>query len=326
MSVDKNVDKVPSRYDWIYPEDFSVDLDKSTIKRLYIKQNFRRTNQIFEYDGLPETITKKDLEIILQSKGYAIIAKVDGKLYAFWGGLGGMPNPYYLPTKAIVANPALKYNATLEIDKECVVMLNDCLYMGLYPLIDKNASLLAECDISFKFAAVNTRIPAVINVKNDVEKESAEKFLKDIEDGKKIGVILSETFEENNTVGVYKFADSANLVQHLIELKQYIIGTFYMDLGIQSSFNMKREAINEAEAGLNTDILFPSIDDMLEQRRIGVEKINKMFGTHISVRISSVWQDLREKQELSIDKIESEIDKNEGDVNDNGNVEEPKAD
>ena len=102
------------------------------------------------------------------------------------------------------------------------------------------------------------------------------------------------------------------IIKSLIELKQYILGTFYQELGIQSQFNMKREAINEAEAALSEDILYPLIDDMLIQRQIGLEKVNKMYGTNITVELSSVWKQLREQNDLQMDLINSEIDKNLG--------------
>src|SRR5574344_149187 len=91
-----------------------------------------------------------------------------------------------------------------------------------------------------------------------------------------------------------------------------MLGTFYQVLGIHSQVNMKREAINEAEAALSEDILYPLIDDMLIQRQIGLEKVNKMYGTNITVELSSVWKQLREQNDLQMDLINSEIDKNLG--------------
>ena len=37
---------------------------------------------------------------------------------------------------------------------------------------------------------------------------------------------------------------------------------------------------------MNEDALFPLIDDMLKQRQVGVDAINAMFGTNITVEIS----------------------------------------
>ena len=74
---------------------------------------------------------------------------------------------------------------------------------------------------------------------------------------------------------------------------------------------MKREAINEAEAGMSDAILFPLCDLMLEERKKGLEKVNKMFGTNITVEFDSVWEILRDEQEQKEELVESEIEKNE---------------
>lgn len=306
---------ISNRDRWLFGEDSEqFSFDKKSIQDLYVKKFLLKTQRMFKYTNLPGTIPQRDLELIMQCSGCVTIAKVNDKLYAFKGSLGGTPNEYYLPTISIVANPYLHYNANLTIDKDCVVMLNDSLYEGLLPQIQHASNLLAECDISFKFTTINIRVPAIIEATNDTSKTEAENFLQKVEEGSKLGVICGEQFLDR--INVYNYASSEYSVQHLIELKQYIYGTFLQELGIQSSFNMKREAINEAEASLNTDILYPLIDDMLMQRKIGVDKINKMYGTNIEVELDSVWKQLREQQDIAIREQESEILVNEAQAND----------
>lgn len=324
---------ISNRDKWLFGEDTEKkSFDKKYIQDLYVKKFLVRTQRMFKYKNLPDTIPSKDLELIMQCSGCVTIAKVNDKLYAFKGSLGGEPNEYYLPTKSIIANPYLHYNANLTIDKECVVILNDSLYQGLLPQIEHTSNLLAECDISFKFTAVNIRIPSIIEATNDTSKKEAEKFLEEVEKGEKLGIISGEQFLER--INVYDYAFKSDAVQHLIELKQYIFGSFCQELGIQSTFNMKREAINEAEASLDTDILYPTIDDMLTQRKIGVDRVNKMFGTNIEVELDSVWKQLREQQDLQLKMQESEINVNEQqaqeptkdtiekEINDNDNITE----
>ena len=271
---------------------------------------------MFDYEGLPKTLPKRFVELILQTWGYIILKQVDGEWYGFYGGLGGVPDAYYQPTIATVSNPYLKYSATLEIDKDCIVIRNDALRMGLLPLIERYAYLQAETDISFKFMAVNTRVGWIINTKNDSQKDSAEEFLNNIEKGEKLGVIHSKDFDPDEDLNVYNQQLTPNLIQHLIELKQYNEGTFLQEIGIQSAFNMKREAINEAEAALSTDILFPMIDELLEEREDGWKRFNEFSGEHVKVKLSSVWEHLRNTREMSDTIIENEI-------KDSMNVEEP---
>mgnify|MGYP003297662690 CR=1 FL=1 len=90
---------------------------------------------------------------------------------------------------------------------------------------------------------------------------------------------------------------------------------------------MKREAINEAESTLSTDILFPLIDDLLEERQIAIDMINAKYGLNIKVKISSVWAHTRTNRYLQEQVLANEanlnIDKDkDGDVEKEG-VEQP---
>lgn len=301
---------IPNRADWLFGCGLSDILsDKSKLRESYIRYMLSQTVEMFEYDGLPETIPQKELEILLQLNGFAIWKEVKGKLYVFFGGLGGVLNEYYHPTRAIISNPYLNYSADLEIDKDCVVSFNDKLRYGLYPMFNKYASLMSECDISMRFALVNARIPYLINANDDNTKESVETVLKDIWDGSKFGVILNKQLLDKNGVFTAEFGKSnQSNIKDLIELRQYIKSSWYLELGIQSNYNMKRESLNSTETTMDEDVLLPLIDDMLEQRRNDLEKVNKMFGLNITVKLSSSWEKVREeiKNELAKQETESE--------------------
>ena len=300
------MDKVPNRSNWSFDVS-GQDLSLDKLTEYYIKDTLIRTQKIFKYSDLPKTIPKEQLELLLQRNGYAVITKVNGELYAFYGGLGGEPNEYYLPTIATVANPALKFSKSMVIDKECVVIKNDVMFMGLMPLIESTSYLLAQADISFKYALINGRMKAIVTAPNDEIKASLDEMFKQIEKGSSLKVVVDDDLMNELKVSPYGSNDNGI---DIIELKQYIIGSFYQKLGIQSNFNMKREALNSAESALNDDILYPLIDEMLEQRQKGVEKINELFGTNISVELSSVWKQLRD-QEQQVVKEDKKEDVNE---------------
>lgn len=294
-----------SRDEWIFGCCKDVLNDKQSLIHSEILQMLKRSVRIFEYTNLPDTIQHKDLETQLQVGRFNTWKEVNGDLYCFNSSLGGEPNPYYLPTKAIIANPALKYNATLTIDKDCVVMLNDSYYQGFMPLFTKYASLLIEAELSLKYAIINARVPALIQADNDGTYKSATEFFDKIVKGEGYGIVSSkEFFDGIRSTDFYKQA----YIKDLIEAIQYIKGSWFNAIGLNAQFNMKREAINEAEASLNEDVLYPTLDDMLECRQFALEKINKMFGTNISVKFSSVWEQNKKQEELSLDimKIEAE--------------------
>ena len=68
---------------------------------------------------------------------------------------------------------------------------------------------------------------------------------------------------------------------------------------------MKRESINSNESQLNKDAILPLPDTMLESRLLGVERVNKLFGTKISVDFSSAWKKSRQALEESLDDIDN---------------------
>lgn len=320
---------IPSRNEWLFGQVKNILEDKETMLRLAVTQMLNKSTQIFKYNNLPETIQPKDLETQLQVSGFSIWKEVEGKLYTFTGGLGGQPNPYYLPTIAIVANPALKYNAELKIGEECVVMLNDHYYQGLMPLFNKYGSLLVEAEVSLKYAIMNARVPALIQADNDTSKKTAEEFFKKIYEGSGYGIIASKEFLDGiRSQDFYKQA----YIKDLIEAIQYIKGSWFNEIGLNAAFNMKREAINEAEATLNEDILYPTIDTMLACRKYALDKVNEMYGTNITVELNSVWMQNRVHEDLVLEKEEAEIEaitdeeKEEGENEDIGNPNPESAD
>lgn len=298
------MDGLNNRNNWIIGKCNNILNHKDKMLEALIFQMLNKTTQMFEYKNLPETIPYKDLETQLQVNGFAIWHEVHGKLYTFTGGLGGTPNVYYLPTIATVANPALKFSKNLAIDTECVVMLNDHYYQGLMPLFNKYGNLLVEAELSLKYAIINARVPALVQADNDNTHKSAEEFFQKIIDGKEYGVIASkEFFDGIRTQDFYKQA----YIKDLIEAIQYIKGSWYNEIGLNAVFNMKREAINEAEATLNEDILYPTPDTMLKCRRDALEKVNSMYGTDITVDFTSVWKNNRVMDDLTVDLKQAEV-------------------
>ena len=264
--------------------------DKKICINTHIRYMLNRTQSMFKWSGLPDTIPQRNLELIIQCNGCAAFYKYNGELYAFSGGLGGEPNPYYMPTIFTIANPALKLTVNAEIDKDCIIVPNDAMYLGLLPLFSKYATSLTENELSIMVALINSRIPALISSDNDGATKSAEKYIADIKDGK-LGVIASQAFFDGIKTQPYGATSNTNTITNLIESQQYIRATWFNDLGLNANYNMKRESINSGESQLNDDALLPLVDNMLECRQVAVEKINAMFGTSITVNFASAWED-----------------------------------
>lgn len=283
--------KIPKKYQWFFNTDDMLLKDKESLIFFHYNMALTKTLKMFEYGGLPDTIPYRELEKILQLNSFAYWLKKDNKLYVFFGGLGGRPDEYYRPTDFIVANPYLKYYKVVKVDEEGVLMWNDYAHLGMSLMLRRYAELMAECDITLRFGLINARLVAILTAMNDNAKDSAEKLLQDVEEGRKLGVIMGESIlDENGDVKVYDYRKAQTSdIKDVMELQQYLKASFWNDIGIQANYNMKREAINGNEAGMNEESLKPFVDDMLECRREAIEKINKQFGTNITVNFSSSW-------------------------------------
>lgn len=287
-------------------------LDKDRAISNYVKMMLNRTQQMFKYENLPDTIPQRMLEMYLQTSGVAIITEVNNNLYAFTGGLGGEPDPYYQPTLATIANPALKISDNLEIGKECEIIYSDSMWMGLLPLIQKYAILLAENDISMRTASINMRLTAILSVTDDRTKESALEYLRQIEKGQ-LGVLVDtkNLLTESDSFSVSPLAGSGltSYISQLTEYNQYLKASLFNELGLQANYNMKRESLNSSETEMDSDVLVPLVDNMLECRKICLEKVNTLYGTNITVELASAWEDRQELRDMVDD---TDIGNNEG--------------
>ena len=290
----------------------------------HVMYMLNRTQSMFKWDGLPDTIPQRILELYLQINGNVCFYRYNGDLYVFTGGLGGEPDVYYMPTIYTISNPALKISKQLRIDDECVVIPNDSLYLGLLPMFNKYATELTETELSIDVATINSRIIDLISAPDDRTRESAKKFLEDIRDGN-LGVIAENAFLDGIKSQPYGTSGNSNNLTNLIELIQYQKASWFNELGLNANYNMKRESINAGESQLNNDALLPLVDDMLESRKRGIEKVNSMFGTEISVSLFSSWEDNQEEIELEQEQLENPESNDEGENNDE-NITEENAD
>lgn len=261
--------------------------DKDTAVTEFIANTLAKTQSMFEYEGLPESIPQKELERLLQTTGNVFVTKVDGVLYALSGGKGGEPDVYGRATLYTVANPALKLNKTYDIQKDGVLIENDSNGESLLPLIGRYAVLHTDGLISLNTASILTRITMLISASDDKTKQSADEFLRKIQDGE-FSIIGENAFFKGVNMQTAPTTNSVYITQ-LIELIQYYKASMYNELGLNANYNMKRERLNLGEVSMNVDVLLPYVDNMLKERQNAVEKINAMFDTEISVKLASSW-------------------------------------
>ena len=286
----------------LMPFDFAYCSDKSKVFENYCKYTFTRTQSMFTYEGLPDTIPVQWLESYLQRNGSCCIAEHEGKLYALLGNAGGELDEYYQPTIYTVANPALNLSKSYKIGEDCVYCRNDFDAVGLVPLVSRYCGLMTENLLTVRISDINMRMMNLLSAPDDNTLQSTKQYLKDLEDGK-LGVVGETPFFEGLKLQSKGVGNGDYMIQ-FIELQQYLKGSMYNELGINANFNMKREALSGQEVALNDDALMPLIDDMLKQRRAMCDELNEMFGLNVSVDYGSTWHsNVVEKQLISEDEL-----------------------
>lgn len=296
-----------------------LDKHKSVMK--YVFTMFNRTNQMFEWTGLPDTIPVEILELYLQLNGQCAITEVGGKLFALPGGLGGPLDPYFRPTVYIAAIPGLRDGdrsfsksmkianhldpfAPVETKGECVLVKNDTLMEGMLYMYARYATQLTENDISIRSAQINARAHVNIVAENDRDAASARGYVSALEAGK-IEIITGRALMDSIKIANISM-NSANVIIQLIELQQYLKASWYNEIGLNANFNMKREYQSEEELQANTDVLLPLVDNMLECRRRAVDSVNSTYGTSISVKKNSSWENKQEERDVQQETKEAE--------------------
>lgn len=298
-------------------------------KRKLIRDNYymmlNKTAQMFEYDGLPPTLPKVALELLLQTEGSAVIWNPPESykpvgygmsfqysslvtrdsdsleslvtrvpIYAFSTNLAEAPDPYHEPYKVVVTNPGFEpsISETLVLNQDCILIRNDTYMRGLHYLHRKYAYLLAEAEVSLRSTLVCLRDQLTFVAKTESQRAAVAQYIRDRENGVP-GSILAP--DMGTPLEAIQADGRTNSVELAVNGRQAIYAAWYNEIGLNPSFSLKREYTSAQEIDTNTDLLVPTIDDMLECRTLACESINAMFGTSISVRKSSAWA-IKEEQ------------------------------
>ena len=295
----------------------SIIKDKELMLNVFMRLMLARTQSMFVYSGLPDTIPQEYLERYLQIYGHCIIAEHGNDLYAFNGDLCGLEDVYHNPTQYIVANVALNLTKTYDINQNCILCKNDSYLQGLSLILRKYGTLLIENELTLYTLIKNSRASLLISAPDDKTKQSCELFIDKLDKGEMSIIGESQFFDGIKVQPTMQ--GSAGVVIQFIELQQYIKASCLNEIGLNANYNMKRESLNSAESALNDDYLIPLIDNMLYCRQTFIEGVNAMFGTHFSVELHSAWrtnklEDMKQDS-LAEEFISTESTENPEDVN-----------
>lgn len=248
--------------------------------------------QMFKYDGI--NIPYSFINRILFENGFAIFTYLNSDeiekpdFYILPAHSIGLPNIYGEPISFNYNHASLKKPIERDLDN-CVLIKNDGFMRGIKKLLEKYAEMLVTIKTSLDMILVNSRASFIITGSSNTEKESANAFIDKLINGEMSMIVINEFLK---TLSINPaFTNNSNILIQLLEVYNYFKSEYYQEIGLKSSFNMKRESLNKNETEMNDFIIKPLIDNMLDTRVNCFNEINSRYGLDVKVKFNSAWRD-----------------------------------
>lgn len=284
-----------------------LTFNKETAIENTINWMLTKTANMFVYENLPDTIPARILEGMLQELGKVIITKHDGELYVYDASPYGKLNEYYEHTTFLVHNPYQNKRAAVTLDKDAIIIRNDTYMLGIIPLIAKYASFKAESDITIHNMMVLNRVHNVLSVNDSDDAKAVDLLYKALERGDLKSLQLDNLFSEVNT---HELGTPSNSNQYsgIIEMDKYLKAELMNTLGMPENDNMKSSYISDKETDLQHQGSMYQVLSMLEERRQGIERMNKLYDTNVTVKLNPEWfgtiEEIKEELEEQMEEAE----------------------
>lgn len=320
------VKSIMARYQ--YGNNSSIDFIFRTPKRLEFTKLYR---YYFDYilrllykaiviKNVPETVSETFLKMILFTQGKITfldgveIGEQSAQLLALNCARAAEPNVYYIPRQVLVTNPRLKKSYTLTPGQDCeIVYLSETdkynlseINGGLYNLIERTATMLADNDISLNIAQKNTRLVNLIAADTQNTVDSITATIAKMYDGDPSIVVKSSLIDKLQGVPIMQNTSSNSNLIELIEVNQYVLAHFLEQIGICVHDQMKRERVITGELNDNLTFAFLSVDDIIDSLNEGFEKVNARWNTELEAVLNPLILEQRQQQAAQEEPAEEE--------------------
>ncbi len=265
--------------------------DGGTFTRFYAfwKENlFERLMRLFIWRCDP--VPPKEIEMRLHLQGHCGIAdfKIDGEdtdgqsgITAFFGNYYGVgkyfdEKPFYMLRCPIWAGSA-------KIGEECEVISNNSLRNPTIEIVEHYAFMLAHAEVTLTSTMINARDAGGVPVATSTKQlESITTYQRKLYNGQS-GVVTDNGALGVNYAGVSRQTNQ-NVVD-IVEVRQKLLKNFYADIGIRATFDKRSNTVvNEVEA--DTSMLLLNNSDMLDSRKRGAERVNRLFNLNWTVELA----------------------------------------
>ena len=245
----------------------------------YFNRLFELAINMFKWENLPETVDERFLELALCEKGYCLYFNDDimGNL-ALTCMIGGELDVYRIPTRRI-AFAVNGYQAE-RTNKDSVLIYNNYLHTPTMRTISLYAERLTAIERAIDLN-VNAQKTPIALLTDEKQKRTIEEIYRKYEGNAPV-IIGAKNLDLDSvkalTTGAPYVADKLNI------LKRQIWNEALTFFGIENANTEKRERLVTDEITSNLGGVQAQRYVMLNAREQAADKINRMFGTNISVK------------------------------------------
>ena len=247
----------------------------------------------FKWEGLPDSISPRFLELLLFETGLAVVyneSKI-GKLIAIRAAQVGLPNYEGDPTKYQVIAPGADNIYTEVGIKQCVPVWANYLRKPEVNKVLIYARKLAAIDRTIELNVANMRYTKVVTV-NENQRLTYMNLVKQHEEGAPL--IMGSTDLDLSKIQALDIGVPVEAVPNLQIAKAKMWNECMSMLGINNANQDKRERLVADEVNANDEQIDSVRNIALNSRKLAAEKINEMFDCNITV-------DFQTKVELDAD-------------------------
>lgn len=245
----------------------------------YFNRLFELAINMFKWENLPDTVDERFLELALCEKGYCLYFNDDimGNL-ALTCMIGGELDVYRIPTRRI-AFAVNGYQAE-RTNKDSVLIFNNYLHTPTMQTISLYAERLTAIERAID-VNVNAQKTPIAILTDEKQKRTVEEIYRKYEGNAPV-IIGAKNLDLDSvkalTTGAPYVADKLNI------LKRQIWNEALTFFGIENANTEKRERLVSDEITSNLGGVQAQRYVMLNAREQAADKINRLFGTNISVK------------------------------------------
>lgn len=234
---------------------------------------------MFRWEGLPDSIDARFMELVLFGQGKVIFFKDDAmdNYLALRCMAAGPFNVYNIPITR-TAYAANGYQNQLN-ENDSVIIWNNLLHSNTFPLIQRKAKQLYEIDNIIKVNVKAQKTPVMLFGDEDSLLTLKNIYLK--YDGNQPVMLVSKSMNPNDIKALNTGAPY--VADKLYQLKTQYWNEALTILGISNSNFQKKERLITDEMIRSQGGIIANRYSRLKARRYACDEINKMFGLNISV-------------------------------------------